>query len=285
MKSPGDLFLHAFHVSDLDLYINSAPDEPRRVEAANKAATEYDRARAQLAADVEAFVQEVEARASKATPGPWEPKEWFCSESEGGWAAVGPHHVADDGETCGGDEAHVEAKQDAQFIANAREDVSRLVAIVREQGARIAEFDEAQKQERIEWACMVSAWGCYHSDPASFLPYVKICLSNLSKRGVPDWLTGPMYPHADGRVGSENDDKQGDVVRELLVRRSEVAALRERLAKLEKALTHAVNHLDEANDIIELGGLRDDDEGVDEVRAWIETTRAELLNDSAKGGA
>jgi hypothetical protein len=89
--------------------------------------------------DVETFVREVEARANKATPGPW--------ETDGGQVVMTVDPVDDDADNDDGVDvcevlhrgkgAGVFGNGTALFIARARTDVPRLVAIVREQGARI----------------------------------------------------------------------------------------------------------------------------------------------------
>lgn len=74
---------------------------------------------------------EIKARAEAATPGPWEPFEWYHSD-DGGWAAVGPHHVDVDGYEPDepGSLIHERATLDAAFISAARTDVPDLVAEV-----------------------------------------------------------------------------------------------------------------------------------------------------------
>jgi hypothetical protein len=88
-----------------------------------------DQAPVDLPDDVETFVQDVEARANKATPGPWVSGP---SRDESG-AAVFQRRGEDD--FCLGREFEIDF-DDAEFIANARTDIPRLIAIVREQGAR-----------------------------------------------------------------------------------------------------------------------------------------------------
>lgn len=88
--------------------------------------------------DVEAFLQEVEARANKATPGPWFDSRYHDDQ-------LGPHIE-------GLDERPVafcslgakEHSENGAFIANARADIPRLVAIVREQATEIAALKTAR---------------------------------------------------------------------------------------------------------------------------------------------
>ena len=54
------------------------------------------------------------------------------------------------------------------------------------------------------------------------------------------------------------------------------AAQAEQIAKLKAALTHALNHLEDANGVIESLGA-DDEEDVAETRAWITNMRTEHL--------
>lgn len=60
--------------------------------------------------------------------------------------------------------------------------------------------------------------------------------------------------------------------------------LRDRLAKLEAALDHALNHLGDANNALE-AEVGDDDEDVRATRLWIETTRSEVWKGTANGEA
>lgn len=97
-------------------------------------AAEYDKARARLPADVETELAAIEARANKATPGPW-----YVEEGRRGvWLTV------DETDRTGvitasmypGEEGKVFARDDDfEFITHARTDVPRLVDIVRAKAA------------------------------------------------------------------------------------------------------------------------------------------------------
>lgn len=114
----------------------------------DQAAAEYDKAtRAELPADIEAFVAEVEARANKATPGPWRQgyyEKWhvFVPLNEG-LAGCGEERVL-----LGFNEQFV-LGADGAFVAHARADVPRLVAIVREQASELADM-RAKRQAVID---------------------------------------------------------------------------------------------------------------------------------------
>ncbi len=137
MKSRGDILREALDEAGalpLSVYFcGRREDYPAAVEnVLERAATEYDRAtRAELPEDVEAYLQEVEARADKATPGPWFDSRYHDDQ-------LGPHIE-------GLDERPVafcslgakEHSENGAFIANARADIPRLVAIVREQASKI----------------------------------------------------------------------------------------------------------------------------------------------------
>ncbi len=64
-----------------------------------------------------------------ATPGPWAPHTWYGTD-EGGWVAVGPHHLKSEGEEWDDPDSacHERAKRDAEFIALARNHWDELLA-------------------------------------------------------------------------------------------------------------------------------------------------------------
>jgi hypothetical protein len=69
-----------------------------------------------------AFIEETERLIEEATKAPWKPEVWYGNE-DGGFAAIGPHHnVAryKNFEDDPGDLNGLAAKDDAQFIAEAR---------------------------------------------------------------------------------------------------------------------------------------------------------------------
>ena len=76
----------------------------------------------------------------------------------------------------------------------------------------------------------------------------------------------------------EADNRAAYAERDAL--QNECDALRERLAKLETALTHALNDLESAIDVIDAEGIEED--AIDESRVWLALTRRELLSESAK---
>lgn len=93
--------------------------------------------------DIAAFLFEVETRTSKATPGPWHQghvdKERVFAPYNEGLAGYGGKRVVFlvnmHFPTC---------HDDAQFVAHTREDVPRLVAIIREQRDRLARAESAE---------------------------------------------------------------------------------------------------------------------------------------------
>jgi len=97
-------------------------------------------------------IDAIEARTNAATPPPWVGSVWYGTD-EGGWCAVGPHHVSPEGEKWDEeeDDEHAKAILDAAFIAHAREDVPALIAWVRELEAAYAEAKrhEAQREEML----------------------------------------------------------------------------------------------------------------------------------------
>lgn len=80
------------------------------------------------------IVEEAKRLLAAATPGPWIHHTWFCTE--GGWAAIGPHHELtaeeqDAGESDDdGSGPHDRAEVDAAFIAAAPRLVAGLLAEV-----------------------------------------------------------------------------------------------------------------------------------------------------------
>ena len=74
--------------------------------------------------------------------------------------------------------------------------------------------------------------------------------------------------------------KAAELVDSSKLLQAENATLRERLAKLETALTHALNDLESAIDVIDAEGIEED--AIDESRVWLALTRRELLSESAK---
>jgi hypothetical protein len=75
-------------------------------------------------------LEAIKARLAAATPGPWIYDEWYGTE-DGGWAAIGPHHEAGEGECDEPDgEPHERAKRDGALIAHAPTDLAALVAEV-----------------------------------------------------------------------------------------------------------------------------------------------------------
>lgn len=82
-----------------------------------------------------------------ATEGPWEPNEWYGSD-EGGWAAIGPHHMpAEDADFDTANEpdgpTHERAKADSAFIAIAR---TALPHWIKERNAERARAAELERQ-------------------------------------------------------------------------------------------------------------------------------------------
>lgn len=80
-----------------------------------------------------------------ATPVPWAASEWYCNDSEGGWAAIGPHHLAETDDIDDGPDGqlHKAAKADAALIAAMR---NALPALLDQLDAQAAEIDLLRRQ-------------------------------------------------------------------------------------------------------------------------------------------
>lgn len=107
------------------------------------------------------FVEACEARATKATPGPWETCGasdnkcrcgliWSIPEDMPPFTA----HAADD--DAGAFFTHEQRCANAEFVAHAREDLPRALRIIREQAAEIqrlrkAEFDRLLSEPAVVW--------------------------------------------------------------------------------------------------------------------------------------
>jgi hypothetical protein len=74
---------------------------------------------------------ELEKLEAAATPGEWFAEEWHGSDA-GGWAARGPHHVADDGNDEPNSDPHQRAKADSALIVTLRHSALDLFAALRE---------------------------------------------------------------------------------------------------------------------------------------------------------
>ena len=81
--------------------------------------------------DMEKRLQEIEARAEAATPGPWESGEREIRESFRGKAVAFANSVSDTWD-------QYQARKNARFIAHSREDTDWLVAGFRESQAEVA---------------------------------------------------------------------------------------------------------------------------------------------------
>lgn len=87
-------------------------------------------------------LDEIEARANAATPGPWKVYEVTnCETMDEEVVSRGIENAA--GGINGGDEYELYSLADAAFIAHAREDVPALVQLARAQQARIDELADA----------------------------------------------------------------------------------------------------------------------------------------------
>jgi hypothetical protein len=214
MKSRGEMLFAAFCANgpSSDGWLALAPAVR---ESYDQAAAEYDKARSQLPDDVEAFVQEVEGRANKATPGPWTSHHYGPSDCRVRLDIVGhnePVIFLDDrtygSQTVGGCGANVQnADDDARFIAHTREDVPRLIAIVREQGA---ELEQARRAVRTDAEILAASM---HAEKE--LRDRLTVIECLQKAGLAEL----------DRMNMVNAQLAGEIER--------CDALRERLAKLE----------------------------------------------------
>lgn len=84
-----------------------------------------------------------------ATPGPWEADAW-CNYDDGGWAAIGPHHMATEDEgydDAPGSPAYDRAMADSALIAAAPELLAALCDELEAAEAKVARL-EARKAER-----------------------------------------------------------------------------------------------------------------------------------------
>lgn len=113
--------------------------------------------------------EEIRALADAATPGPWEPGTWYGTD-DGGWAAIGPHHVGSEDEHlphgCEPDcDHHEQAKADARFIAAAREAVPALLAEVERLTSLIRD---------VEWSAGSGGGAC------------PVCPGNCNRGHAPD---------------------------------------------------------------------------------------------------
>lgn len=100
-------------------------------------------------ADLLAGLRELDAAA---TPVPWAADEWYCSDSEGGWAAIGPHHHAetDDVDDVPDGPHHEAAKADAALIAAMRNALPALLAQLDAQAGEIERLrGEVARQKEI----------------------------------------------------------------------------------------------------------------------------------------
>ena len=89
--------------------------------------------------DIETMVAKIEARAAKATPGPWEANDSVISAPSrfgGAWAC---------------DVVTADSQEDTAFIAHAREDVPKLCAMWREQQRRIQSHEHWLDGLRAAW--------------------------------------------------------------------------------------------------------------------------------------
>ncbi|MFE9448332.1 hypothetical protein [Streptomyces sp. NPDC006739] len=90
-------------------------------------------------------LDQIEARAAAATPGPWTTDGWEIYQGDGNSA---PDLMAWVGETCRADD-YDGSRNDAAFIAHAREDVAAMAAEIRRLRAELdslqAHFDQAIK--------------------------------------------------------------------------------------------------------------------------------------------
>jgi hypothetical protein len=82
-----------------------------------------------------------------ATPVPWAADEWYCSDSEGGWAGIGPHHHAETDNVDDGPDGplHEAAKADAALIAAMRNALPALLAQLAAQAAEIERLRSIQQ--------------------------------------------------------------------------------------------------------------------------------------------
>ena len=192
-------------------------------------------------ADELAYVAEVEARHAKANAGPIDVHRY---DNDGGSIAYQLQQSGrgeDSVVLCAFDDDNPKARHDAEFAAMAWTDVPKLIAIVREQAEQ-----NAYHLQSIQWL------------QAEVNAYKKVM-------------------EISAKTSSEPYD---DELRLRETVQAENAALRERLAKLETALTHALNDLESAIDVIDAEGIEED--AIDESRVWLALTRRELLSESAK---
>lgn len=92
--------------------------------------------------DIETMVAEIEARAEKATPGPWKPKVVSSCYGTNGVSAGSCEDVVG---------MHGASAANAEFIAHAREDVPKLCAMWREQQKRIQDHEQWLDGLRAVW--------------------------------------------------------------------------------------------------------------------------------------
>ena len=104
-------------------------------------------------------LDEIEARANAATPGPWHWEDWAEDDGDNRFALVAPPETRpggpsewfpDLGHLLIQDEDHNISEQDRAFIAHAREDVPRLIAelrAARQMNAALAQALKGHLQE------------------------------------------------------------------------------------------------------------------------------------------
>lgn len=87
-----------------------------------------------MTTDIKATVADLERLDRAASPVPWQPKTWYGAE-DGGFAAVGPHHVPDcedaDEDLEPDGKYHERAKKDAALLAATRNALPSLLAELR----------------------------------------------------------------------------------------------------------------------------------------------------------
>lgn len=92
---------------------------------------------------LEEKIDELERLEKAATPGPWRSSTWYGID--GGWAAVGPHHEPLSDEDSDEPDGEVEdrAKNDAAFIAAARNHLPDILAALKEAQAKRFQHEDA----------------------------------------------------------------------------------------------------------------------------------------------
>lgn len=176
----------------------------------------------EIPTDILAFVAEVEALVNDATPGPWTDDNGYRVRREDGEVVAETKH-------CEGSNSY-----DSTFIASARADVPKLIAIVRKQAARIATL-EAPDGENLYEGCL-----CGEISPED-----KPCLTCAARLAQWDSIVAERDALREKVTNTEAENSR--YWSHAIECQAERDALRERIAKLE-----ALGPWIEANRLAEL---------------------------------